>query len=421
MTQQPGLETETLSDMHSNAIHAVALEAERYRGTFHLMPIALWLLDASEAIAILKPLKAQAISDFPTYLDEHPEVIDRMMHALRITEVNEAAVSLFGARDAADLIGPVEPLWVRSRHVFRQAVEARYRGDTEFEAETILTGLDGRQVNVLFRVAYPLPLAEQGINLCGAIDISDRVRAEEMLRQAQSDLAHAARIAMLGELTASIAHEVNQPLTTIMTGAEASLRWLSLATPDIDEVRTLTNRIIAEARRAADVLTRIRGMAKGQSCEHMPLSLNAVISEAVGFLRHELQAKQIDLSLDLDARLPSVTGDRVQLQQVVVNLIMNAMQAMAAMEDAPREIVIGSVHRDDDGVCVTVDDNGPGIAAEDADQLFRSFFTTKSSGMGLGLPICRSIVEAHGGRIGGTPRPGPCGARFRFVLPPCEA
>jgi len=245
------------------------------------------------------------------------------------------------------------------------------------------------------------------------IDISERVKAQAQLRQVQTEFAHAARVSMLGELTASIAHEVNQPLAAIATNASAGLRWLDRPEPDVAEVRALTQRIIADAQRAADIIARIRAMAGHHAPEAVPLSMNSVIEEAMLFLAHELQAHNVALELALTRGLPKVMGDRVQLQQVVVNLAVNAVQAMAETP-APTLTVITALR--DDRVTVTVQDNGPGISAEHRARLFDSFFTTKSNGMGMGLPICRSILETYGGSIEAhTSEAG--GAAFVFTLP----
>ncbi|RYG29797.1 MAG: GHKL domain-containing protein [Burkholderiales bacterium] len=251
--------------------------------------------------------------------------------------------------------------------------------------------------------------------LIGVIDISERVNAQEALRKLQSEMAHAARLSTLGELAASIAHEVNQPLAAIATNASAGLRWLDRPEPNLEEVRALATRIAADTRRAADIISRIRGMATQRATESVPLSLKAVIEEAVAFLRHEMQAQGVALALDLPPDLPQIRGDKIQLQQVVVNLVINAAQAMAKLPAAERRVLMSARH-ESDKLIVDVLDRGPGIPAEHFDRLFQSFFTTKDNGMGIGLPICRSIVETHGGQIEAANR-ADGGARFSFSVP----
>jgi C4-dicarboxylate-specific signal transduction histidine kinase len=210
---------------------------------------------------------------------------------------------------------------------------------------------------------------------------------------------------MLGELTASIAHEVNQPLGAILTGAEAALRWLDRAEPDLEELRALSRRTVLDARRAADIIKRIRSMAARTGPEQALISWNNVVEEVIAFLRPELHRHQVEVMLDLGPNLPPVMGDRVQLQQVLANLAINAMQAMA------------NSNVDGDRLCTEVEDTGTGIAAEYLDQIFDSFFTTKDRGMGIGLAICRTIIEAHGGTISVANCPSGTGAQFRFQLP----
>ncbi len=236
-----------------------------------------------------------------------------------------------------------------------------------------------------------------------------------MLAQVQAEFAHAARVSMLGELTASIAHEVNQPLAAIATNAAAGLRWLDRPEPDIAEVRALTQRIIADAQRAAEIIARVRAMAGHHAPETAPLAVNGVVEEAMLFLAHELQGHGVSLRLSLARDVPAVMADRVQIQQVVVNLAVNAIQAMAQTPAAQRRLTVstsvqGAVVR------IAVEDAGPGIDAANHSRLFESFFTTKSNGMGMGLPISRSIVENYGGAISASNLDGG-GAAFVITLP----
>jgi C4-dicarboxylate-specific signal transduction histidine kinase len=247
-------------------------------------------------------------------------------------------------------------------------------------------------------------------------DVTQRRLSEEALAKARSELAHVARVTSLGVLTASIAHEVNQPLAAIVTNGESSLRWLARDEPDIERVRTLTKRVTADARRASAIIERIRGMASPRVPEQKLLSIDDVINESLGFLRHELQLKGIVMSLDLARELPQVVGDRTQLQQVIVNLTINAVQAMTQLAPAGRSISVRAILSDPETVCCSIEDSGPGIDPEHLPRLFDSFFTTKDTGMGMGLAICRSIVEAHGGRIRADNNSALGGARFSFDL-----
>ena len=264
------------------------------------------------------------------------------------------------------------------------------------------------------------PISDLGMSSVGAVDILQRFLAQEMQSRVQTDFAQPARVSMLGELTASIAHEVTQPLSAIAASAEAGLRWLGLPEPDLAEVREMTKNIVADARRAAEIIARIRAMAARQSPEQAVMGLSDVIGEALMFLRHEFQLRGVTVSHHLCPGSPKVLGDRTQLQQVIVNLAVNSMQAMAqaeGMEGMTRNITIQTDMTDPATVRCTVADSGPGIKLEHLSQLFERFFTTKQEGMGVGLPICRSIIEAHGGRISADNDSAEGGARLSFTLP----
>jgi C4-dicarboxylate-specific signal transduction histidine kinase len=258
---------------------------------------------------------------------------------------------------------------------------------------------------------------EQNVTLFGLINVSERVQVPNMPADVQAEIAHAARISILGELAASIAHEVSQPLTAIESNTEASLLWLAHSPPNIEAVRELAARTAAEVQRAADIIHRIRSMVLRTSPEQESTAINPMIEEAVLFLRHELQRNLVETSLQLGPGLPTVLGDRVQLQQVIINLAVNAIQAMAAVGGAVRELAIRTAATPEDGVLIEVEDMGPGIAHDLLERLFESFFTTKATGMGMGLAICRSIIEAHGGRIAAANREDRAGARFSILLP----
>jgi PAS domain S-box-containing protein len=242
-------------------------------------------------------------------------------------------------------------------------------------------------------------------------------QAEEALRAAQGELAHVTRVTMLGQLSASIAHEVNQPLAAIVTNAQACLRWLDRETPDLDEARSTVERISNEGTRAAEVIGRVRALSRKTAIDKAPLDINSVVNEVMAFLQHEVLRHQVAVRMDLSPALPMVLADRVQLQQVLINLAMNGIEAMHLVADRPRDLAIGSHEDDAHHVRVTVKDCGVGITDENANRLFTAFFTTKPGGMGMGLSICRSIIEAHGGRLWGAPNVGP-GATFQFALPP---
>jgi PAS domain S-box-containing protein len=290
-------------------------------------------------------------------------------------------------------------------------------GGSDLEYEIRLRMPDG-SVRYLRTIARGTRHPDGRLEYVGAIqDVTQRRLADEALAETRSELAHVARVTSLGLLTASIAHEVKQPLAAIITNGETSLRWLDRAEPDVEEIRKLTQRMVADSRRASEIIDRIRDMAARRAPEQTLVSLDDVVKESMVFLREELQTRKVAVALELAAALPRVVGDRTQLQQVVVNLAINAAQAMAQAGAARRSILIRTMLADAETVCCTVEDSGPGIEPENIPRLFDTFFTTKDGGMGMGLPISRSIIEALGGRISADNGSALGGARFSVALP----
>ena len=246
--------------------------------------------------------------------------------------------------------------------------------------------------------------------------IAERDQAQDALHKAQAELAHTSRLTTMGELTASIAHEVNQPLAGVVTNANASLRWLAGPSPDLNEAREALRRIVRDGNRASDVIARIRTLLKKGQTDRTRLDVNRVIGEMVELTRGEVLQRKVSLKTELSANLPLITADRVQLQQVLLNLIINAAEAMSGNKGRPRLLSIRSEQVQPSAVRVAVQDTGAGIDSQQIERLFDAFYTTKPNGLGMGLSICRSIVEAHGGHLWATPNNGP-GATFQFTLP----
>ncbi len=256
----------------------------------------------------------------------------------------------------------------------------------------------------------------QLIVLIACEDVTARKRAEAELHESQANLAHVTRVTALGELAASIAHEVNQPLAAVVTNAAACLRWLDRAPPDLNEARGAVEAIIKDGSRAGEIIQRVRALVNKTVEQKAPLDINDVVNEVISLVQHELLSHRASLRLELTPGLPLVLADRIELQQVILNLVINGIEAMQGVTDRPRELVIRTRQDEARHILVTVSDCGTGVAAENADRLFDAFFTTKSAGMGMGLSICRSIIEAHGGRLSMAASAGP-GATFQFTLP----
>jgi C4-dicarboxylate-specific signal transduction histidine kinase len=255
------------------------------------------------------------------------------------------------------------------------------------------------------------------------LDLNERKRAEaeareseHQYREIQRELAHANRVATMGQLTASIAHEVNQPIAATVTNAHAGLRWLRAQRPDIEEARQAFARIVENGNRAGEVISRIRALIKKAPPRKDGVMINDAILEVVALTHGEAVKNSVSVQTQLAEGLPIIVGDRVQLQQVILNLVINAIEAMSEMNEAPRELLLITEKAEPDGVLVAVRDWGPGLAPEHLERLFEAFYTTKPDGMGMGLSICRSIIEAHDGRLWASANPAG-GAVFQFTLP----
>ena len=248
------------------------------------------------------------------------------------------------------------------------------------------------------------------------VDMHDRKQAQEDLRNTQTELAHMARVMTMGELTASIAHEVNQPLSAIIASGDSCSAWLSNDPPNLDKARAAASRIIQAATQASEIVLRLRALFKKTTSTTASVDINAVIEDTISLVHHETERNKIFLRTELHPGVPSVRGDRVQLQQVVLNLAMNGIESISGLDHEPKRLMIRSTVSNTGELLVSVEDTGLGIDAEHADRLFAPFFTTKPQGIGMGLPICRSIIEAHGGRLWAA-KNQPRGAVFHFALP----
>jgi two-component system sensor kinase FixL len=301
----------------------------------------------------------------------------------------------------------------------KSLIEQAYARHSNMEAEFRVLMSDGscKFVRMLARQVHD---ASGDCEYIGALmDVTAAKNAEEALHRSQSQLAHVTRVTTLGEMAASIAHEVNQPLSAITTNAEAGLRWLNRDVPDLGEVRSAIERIKSEAHRASEVIRRIRALSRKTDPKHVPIDLQDVLQESVALVRREILRHRVNFEFKPVSEPMWVRGDKVQLQQVIINLLMNAMQAMSGMHGKARtlSLVLGNAGNGD--VSMRVQDNGPGISVPNLPSLFNPFFTTKPEGMGMGLSICRSIIDAHGGRIWAESELGH-GAALSFSLPACE-
>jgi PAS domain S-box-containing protein len=383
-----------------------------------------FMIDVTERRQAEEELRASE-TRFRTFVDHATDAFFLQDEQGRILDASRRACESLGYT-REELIG-MHP------HAFDAALDKtsfarlaeRVAGGETVSFETLHRRKDG----IVFPVEVRLRQFQQGdkrFHLSLARDISERKRAEETLRAqdraletARTELARVSRLTTLGELTTSIAHEVSQPLGAMVASAGACVRWLAADPPAMAEARAALDNIVADGKRAREVIARIRALTKGQAPRKDRLDINHKIAEVLALMDHELRSHDIRLRTDLGRTLPGVAGDRVQLQQVLLNLIMNAIEAMSAVHDRSRELTIVSRQDGPNAVLVEVRDFGTGLDPQRAEQVFEAFYTTKPEGIGIGLSISRSIIEAHGGRLWAGAN-APHGAVFRFSLPLAE-
>lgn len=406
---------ETLTDVTDREqAHAALVQSERrYRRMFDASRIGIVEEDWTGVRAALRDVTVEA--DIDGYLRSNPDFVRKARSLARIKDVNPALQTMLGAADRSALLASVNDLMSESERAFLGALVAFAHGEPFYEGETELVALDGRTIPVLFTITFPTEPEGDGNVLAFVIDITERKRSQNALLAAQAELAHASRVATIGELTASIAHEVNQPLAAIVTSGEAGLRWLRRDVPQLDEVASVIGRIVNEGRRASEIVTRIRAFLKKKPAEQDMLGIAEIVSEAATLVERELSKEDVSLNIEVRPDLPQIRGDRIQLQQVLVNLLINAAQAMA-QRSGPRIVTLRAELAESGDLLVSVKDTGPGIEAADVPRLFEPFFTTKQDGMGMGLAICQTTVEGHGGRLTVESVPG-AGATFRLTMP----
>jgi PAS domain S-box-containing protein len=306
------------------------------------------------------------------------------------------------------------------RALVQKTLDRASRDGKDFDFEYRLLMPDGsiKQVHV---VAQPVKDRTGGLDFIGAVmDVTEARRVEEQMHQARAELAHAARVTTLGELTAAIAHEVNQPLTAIVTSGHACMRWLAHEPPNLEKGRSVAKKMVDSAMRAAEVISRLRAMMKKSPAHRELLNINDAISAVIALVAAEVQRNRVALRTELSNDLPPFLGDRIQLQQVILNLIMNAIEAMRGIDQTQRELIVVSRKDAFNRVLVEVQDSGAGLESLALDRLFDPFYTTKPDGMGIGLAVSRTIIESHGGQLLASPRV-PRGAAFQFRLPANDA
>lgn len=389
--------------------------SQTFRALVSLAAIGITAVLALQHQHAMQRLRAQA-----TLLDLSHDMIFVRDRSGVITFWNRTAAQVYGW-SAEDAIGRMADVLLSTRYPqAREAVEATLLHQGSWEGT-----LEQRTRDGAWRVLESRWVIQRdGLGRATGVmethtDVTERRQAEDAALRAQAELAHATRVATLGELSASLAHEVNQPLMAVVTNGEAGLRWLHRDSPDLHEVDAAITRTVSEARRASEIVKRVREFLAKRSTPREALDAGVLIEDAVRLVQHELNREAVQLRVAVAADLPAVHGDAVQLQQVLVNLMLNASQAMAG-QAAGRHLLVDAQPDGEGQVAINVTDTGPGIDEAHLETLFQPFFTTKPQGMGMGLAICRSTAEAHGGHLSVRSAPGG-GATFRLVLGTCRA
>lgn len=394
----------------------------RHADLFDVSPISILCEDWSGVKRAIDAVIAGGVTDFDRFLEDNPQFFIEVRRFHRILDANRSALDLLGFLDKHSFLEESRVRLPANPASNAQVFKAMVRGDSVCQGERVLHTRDGRTVPILWRASLPAGPADPDAYsrlYFFAVDVSELKRVQEALMAAQANLSHAGRLSLVGELAASLTHEVSQPLVSIASHAAAATRWLSREPPNLEEVATSLKRITASTQHAVRIVGKMRSFARRGELVTEPMKPQDCIADAVTLVEHEAYRQKTRIDVDIPPQLPAILGDRTQIQQVIVNIAYNAIQAMQAAKSPERRIVIAATisnNADDAGaVTFTVADTGPGIPDGLLSRIFEPFFSTKEEGMGLGLSICKTIVEEHGGKLWAAN--GPQGATLSFSLP----
>ena len=385
-----------------------------YADVFGRAGISIWKEDWSAIGKAFARLRQAGVEDVAAWYAARPDEAQALHAEVMITDVNRYSVELMRARSEEQLTGSLATILPGSARAFGRWLDALERGDPVYIGESVIQRCDGEPFDCLVTAALPRRPEELREVFVSILDVTAYKRDQASLANARDEISRTQRIATVGALTASIAHEVNSPLAAISSNAAACLRWLDRPEPDLDEARQAAAAAIAEAERARAVIDRTRAYLQRNERREEEANVRALIRDAVRLVERQAHSHGISVSLNLAGDLGSIRCEPIPLQQAIVNILLNAIQAMADIETERRLGV--TALRSPDGVRISVEDTGPGFAPEDMRRIFEPFYSTKGGGMGMGLSICRTTIEAHGGTLTAQCEPG-AGATFLILLP----
>ncbi len=386
------------------SINSALKESEaRYRSIFDRTRVALWERDYSKLRSYLMDVRAQGVTDIKAHARANPAVVDHCVDLIRVVAANEAAREMLGPESSA--AGVLRRSIIRGQEKFLDVLQAIMDGERVFEDKVEVRADNGEDKLVLFSVSFPEDPAAFNRVVVSMVDITQREMALKALAEAQAELTKASKAATVGAMSASLAHELNQPLGAIVVNSQTLLRWLDRDPPDLAAVRRSAERMIRDSQRASEIIQNTRSHLSLSSNKLESVSLDRLVDETMALMEHELQRSGTTVLVDRKPDIPPVSAVKIELQQVLINLITNAIQAMDEAGNPERIIRITMERPDIEHVCIAVRDSGPGITDDAKNKLFAPFFTTKATGMGMGLSICRSTLEARGGKLEGTNHP----------------
>ncbi|WFU91387.1 ATP-binding protein (plasmid) [Rhizobium sp. CC1099] len=385
----------------------------RYRSIFDRTRVALWERDYSKLRSHLMDIRAQGVTDVKAHARANPTFVDHCIGLIGVVAANEAARELLGPESSAH--GTLRRSIITGHDRFLDVLQAIMDGVRVFEGKVEVRADNGEDKLVLLSIAFPEDASAFNRVVASMVDITQREMAQQALAQAQAELTKASKAATVGAMSASLAHELNQPLGAIVVNSQTLLRWLDRDPPDLGAVRRSAERMIRDSQRASEIIQNTRDLLSPSTKKVENINLERLVNETLALMEHELQRSGTTVQVGKMTHVPPVSAVKIELQQVLINLLSNAIQAMDEADSSTRVVSIATSRPDIEHISIAVSDTGPGIAEGFKDRLFAPFYTTKVTGMGMGLSICRTTLEARGGRLDAFNHPEG-GAIFEMTL-----